>query len=190
MPRGKKKSAQPEPTIINDQVLPKVIAPKPIVDPDEDFAGAVERAISPRERHRPTTDHLKNAVKESGVKGQVLVPEFLAKVGDRIVLERWATVLKGSPWLSTCVYIVLTIDHETGLVGLYDTSCHMHACTNFITGPTSGAVKILLAPGVKDPFTVPRGAHEKTLPAKDAVTHLERPKKRRGRPKGSKNRPK
>lgn len=188
MPRGKRKAVKPE--VVVEQVQVPVVTLKPIVDIDEDFKEAVERAISPRERLRPSIDHLKNAMKESKIIGQVLPPEFLAKVGDRIVLERWATLLKGSPWLSTGVYIVLSIDVETGHVGLYDPACHNHACTNFITGPASGAVKIALAPGVKDPFTVPRGAPEKTLLAKDTVTTVGAVKKHRGRPKGSKNRPK
>lgn len=189
MPRGKKKLAVTE-VIIESVKVPVTVPKQVIVDPDEDFATAVERAISPRERLRPPIDHLKNAVKESKTKGQVLVPEFLAKVGDRIVLERWATLLKGAPWLSTGVFIVRQIDYETGFVWLYDALCHNHSCTNFITGPASGAVKIMLAPGVKDPFTVPRRAPEKTLPAKDAVTNPDVSKKRRGRPRGSKNRPK
>lgn len=180
MPRGKKKTVNAE--VVVEPIKTPVTIPKQVtVDPDEDFASAVERAITPRERLRPPIDHLKNAVRDG---------RFLAKVGDRIVLERWATLLKGSPWLSTGVFLVRQIDSETGFVWLYDAACHNHSCTNFITGPASGAVKIMLAPGVKDPFTVPRGAPEKTLQAKDAVTNTDASKKRRGRPRGSKNRSK
>lgn len=182
MPRGKKRVVQAD--IVGLPVAPS--SPKPTIDVDEDFAGAVERAISPRERLRPSIDHLKNAMKQTKA-GQVIPPVFLAKVGDRIVLERWATLLKGTPWLSTGVYIVLTIDQENGWVGLYDNISHTHACTNFITGPASGAVKIMLAPGVRDPFTVPKGVTERALPVKDAVTIGDSTKKHRGRPCGSKD---
>ena len=124
--------------------------------------------------------------------------QFLAARGEKIIVERRATVLEGSPWLDTKVYEVVSIDGATGNVTLHDVEAEHNTLINYIVGPDRG---------YKFKFVPKKGntslAKKRGRPRKNKeVGAEEAPKpvqlgedgqpivRRRGRPKGSKNRDK
>lgn len=156
---------------------------------DEDMSQA---SMTPEQRklrrlaRRPSIDHLDPGIRrvlgpkdpETGLCSEILVPMF--DVGERIVVERflsWAT----DEWLDTRIYRVCSIDDETGVVKCIDEEANHHACVGFKhPGQT-----FKLCPAKGDPFAVPKvknAGRERSDP--------NEPAKKRGRPKGSKNRPK
>ncbi|NCA17944.1 MAG: hypothetical protein EBS90_13035, partial [Betaproteobacteria bacterium] len=70
-----------------------------------------EESAAPREATRPDISRLHDAVADG-------VPLF--GPGDRIIIERRAVVLKGTPYLDTRTYRVRSVDPETGLMRLWD----------------------------------------------------------------------
>lgn len=128
---------------------------------------------------RPNIDHLKDAVHvmEDGS----CLPLF--DVGDRIVVDRRTKLLDGLPWLETIVGKVRSIDDDSGLVTIWDEESDQRnpACryTNF----KDNLHIFKLAPVKGNPFDPPP-PEKKAAPPKDPN------RKGRGRPKGSKNRPK
>lgn len=146
-------------------------------------------AMSARERHRletrPNIDHLPDAV----VKDEHGNMVFLARPGDKIVIERYATVLEGRPWLDTKTYTVYTIDGANGNLMLIDEELQRQAMSNYITGTQYGYRFKLPTAKMPNLGARRRGRPRKNLlappppPADDAA-----PVKRgRGRPKGAKN---
>jgi hypothetical protein len=133
---------------------------------------------------KPDISHLAAATvtDESGL----VLPLF--DVNDRIVIERHASMLDGRPWLDTQTYVVQSIDDETGDLRLWNPDLSQFALGNFRTGPARGD-DYRLADG-SGPVV---GKRKRGRPRKRPV-HLvaqQGEKKRgRGRPKGSKNRPK
>lgn len=129
---------------------------------------------------RPTIDHLPSGIAVDPDNGAV-IPLF--DVGDRIVVDRRTTLLRGLPWLETIVGKVRTIDDDSGLVTIWDEDgdARNPPCryTNF-----RDALHIFkLAPAKGNPFEPPPPPKPEKL--------LRAPgEKGRGRPKGSKNRPK
>lgn len=157
---------------------------KPISD---DAAGEEKEAyesyvLSPEQREqrrlskKPRIDHLRDGT--ATLADGTVIPLF--DVGDRVVAERHSSFLSGGPWLDTRTYVVRSIDDDTGVVHCTDEETQHHACIGFKHPHT----RIKLAPRRGDPFRVPRA--EKTERAQDAAGE----KKKRGRPRGSKNRPK
>lgn len=161
----------------------------PTSDEDEEMAGA---GLTPEQRNarrlarKPSIDHLPPGV--ASVPGALDPATGLMKaelfalfdVGDRIVVERyisWAL----DQWLDTKVYRVTSIDDETGHVRCIDEEYNHHATVGFKhPGQT-----FKLAPKKGNPFTAPK--------VKNAGAERSDPSgqpKKRGRPKGSKNRPK
>lgn len=129
---------------------------------------------------RPNIDHLASGVHVDPGDGSV-VPLF--DVGDRIVVDRRTTLLRGTPWLETIVGKVRSIDDDTGLVTVWDEDSDPRnpPCryTNF-----KDALHIFkLAPARGNPFEPPP-------PPKQPKPQRLPGQKGRGRPKGSKNRPK
>ena len=145
-----------------------------------------EAAHRAREARRPNIDWLEDAVIVSDG-----LPVRLFEVGDRLVIERRAgDVLRGAPWLDTQTYQVLSIDDETGLLHLWNKELCQHGWGNYITGPSRGDV-YKLAPNTKSAFSKKKRGRPKKHPEKPAAAPLpDGEKKRRGRPKGSKNRSK
>jgi hypothetical protein len=143
---------------------------------------------------RPDTDHLKPGTVSTG-EGEVL-PLF--NVGDRIVVERCCSFLSGNPWLDTYIYKVISIDDETGAIHCLDEDTEHHSTVSF----KSKFQRVFLCPKTGNPFT----ETAKKLAAKEearvvakkeglagpdgALQVLREGKKGRGRPKGTKNRPK
>lgn len=148
---------------------------------------SVEQRKQWRLARKPRIDHLEDGIAwvmsepdpETGLMQKVPVPLF--NVGDRIVVERY---LSWAPteWLDTRVYLVRDIDDETGFVRCIDVEANHHATVGFKhPGQT-----FKLCPPKGDPFSAPgRGKI-----VKNAGNEMGLQPKKRGRPKGSKSRPK
>jgi len=113
----------------------------------------------------------------------------LFTTGDKIVIERYATVLTGAPYLDTRTYKVIGVNEANGAVRLFDEELNQFASTNYVEGMRHGYVfKFAMGNAVatKKKRGRPRKAPiEAVTPDKPAGE-----KRGRGRPKGSKNRPK
>lgn len=141
---------------------------------------------------RPMIDHLPDAV----TKDEHGLPLLLAKPGEKIIVERYATVLKGKPWLDTKTYVIESIDVVSGRLGLWDDDLQRSAGTNFIEG-----LKVGYRFKLPTHKNMQIGKRKRGRPKKnptDAPTNVKpvvlgpdgNPMpKRRGRPAGSKNRP-
>ena len=151
---------------------------------------AKERA---RLASKPVLDHLEDAVEVD----ELGIPTFTVAPGDKVVVERYATILRGSPWLDTKVYTVESIDGVTGTLRLWDDDDKCHAMTNYITGFAAGfKFKVPPAKGGVPTSQRRRGRPRKILPPgqeKPSTPILgedgQPVKKKRGRPPGVKNRP-
>lgn len=143
---------------------------------------AISKPITP-----PAIDHLPDAI----VKDSLGRPILLAHPGDKIVIERYATVLAHKPWLDTKTYTVESIEESTGIVHLYDEELYRNSSTNYIDGSKQGyRFKLATAKGASI------GQRKRGRPRKNPETITPTPTptdaspKKRGRPKGAKNRPK
>jgi len=151
-------------------------------------AEAKEKA---RTAAKPLIDHLKDAVD----KDQFGNPILLAKVGDKIIIERIATVLSHKPWLDTKTYVITNVDGVTGDLVLMDTDLGQQAGSNYIVGLKQGyRFKLPNSKGMSigkrkrgRPKKNPTDAPELTKPVQLDVNG-QPIKKKRGRPPGSKNR--
>jgi hypothetical protein len=163
--------------------------PEPSVDMDSpsDTISAAQHAalFGPRKAvSKPDISRLPDALDEDG--------KPLFKPGDKIVIERYAGILIGNPYLDTRTYKVLAIDMERGNIKLYDEFFQQYAGDNWMSGPKHGQVYKFAMGNIvnkkkrgrprKNPIEAPKpvelGADGKPV------------KKKRGRPPGSKNRPK
>ena len=95
---------------------------------------ANEAKEAARLANKPILDHLEDAV-EFDEDGR---PTFTIAPGDKVIIERFATILRGSPWLDTKVYTVETIDGVTGVLKLWDDDGRCFAMTNYIEGLKHG----------------------------------------------------
>jgi len=129
---------------------------------------------------RPPIDHLKSGIMVDPSSGATL-PLF--DVGDRIVVDCRTGLLKGSPWLETLVGKVRSIDDDSGLVTLFDEDSDPRCPTIRYASFKRPLFTFCLAPDRGDPFEPP------PPPKKEKPQRLPG-QKGRGRPKGSKNRPK
>lgn len=163
-----------------------------IIDNGEvDEVTRASRAESAKSASKPIIDHLPDAVEKNDM-GEL---ELLAKPGDKIVIERFATVLSHRPWLDTKTYTIETIDAATGHLGLWDDDLHRSATSNFIQGIKAGYRFKL--PGGRNmqigkrrrgrPPKNPTGAPTNSKPVQFDANGVPIPP-RRGRPPGSKNR--
>lgn len=179
----RKKTAEPLP----------IEAPAPVVvvtaaEPDLDTHSEritkemTERLFAPSKTvNRPDISRLPDAFADG-------LPLF--RCGDKIVIERYAGFLPGSPYLDTKTYRVMSIDGVTGRLDLYDDSFLQFAIDNWKTGMRNGQV-YKLAAGNTVTTKRKRGRPRKNpVEAVAAAPKGEPEKKKRGRPKGSKNRPK
>lgn len=162
----------------------KPIFPKVTVS-DDDESEAVEEyasaSLTPEQREqrrlskKPKIDHLPDGV--ALLDDGTILPLF--DVGDTIIAERHISFAPGNPWLDTRLYTVKSIDDEKGIVHCTDVELVHYACIGFKHPHT----RIKLAPKKGNPFKAPKVEKPKVdLPPGE--------KKKRGRPKGSKNRPK
>lgn len=147
-------------------------------DEDEEYASA---SLTPEQREqrrlakKPKIDHLQDGT--ATLDDGTILPLF--DVGDTIVAERHISFTADHPWLDTRLYTVRSIDDEKGIIHCTDVELVHYACIGFKHPHT----RIKLAPKRGNPFKAP----------KVEKVQVELPpgeKKKRGRPKGSKNRPK
>jgi hypothetical protein len=149
------------------------------------------RAEATKVANKPMIDHLPDAVE----KDELGIPVLLAKPGDKLVIERYATILKGSPWLDTKTYTIESIDIASGRVDLWDDDLGRNAITNYVEGLKVGYRFKLPAGRVGigqrkrgRPRKNPTGVPEETKPV-ELDANGQPIKKKRGRPPGVKNRP-
>lgn len=141
-----------------------------------------ELSDAEREARKPDISRLPPAISPEGM------PAF--RIGERIVIERRASILNHKPYLDTRTYMVMGINTETGALSLYDESLRQMAQSNYITGANRGYVFKLAG---RHAISTKR---KRGRPRKNPI-EMETPvdpnapppeKKKRGRPKGSKNR--
>ena len=176
---------------MTDTILP----PQAEVQEYESISSILASEAKERARlaSKPVLDHLEDAVEVDDLG----IPTFTVAPGDKVVVERYATILRGSPWLDTKVYTVESIDGVTGTLRLWDDDDKCHAMTNYITGFAAGFK--FKVPPVKG--GVPTSQRRRGRPRKILPPGQEKPstpilgedgqpvKKKRGRPPGVKNRP-
>lgn len=153
-------------------------------------AEAKEKA---REAAKPIIDHLPDAIGKDEL-GNVT---FMGGTGDKVIIERVATVLSHKPWLDTKTYVINSVDTVTGELRLWDTDAARDTVSNFIDGVKRGyRFKLPTRRDMiigkrkrgrprKNPTDVPTAA-----PAPVLGPDGQPVKKKRGRPPGSKNRDK
>lgn len=173
---------------IEAQVL-AALTPQPVVSALSPEAREIAEALAPvAEVRKPDISKLHLAYED--VDGERLA---LFGAGDRIVIERHASMLQGKPWLDTQTYVVQSVDDETGVLRLWNPDLHQFAMGNFITGPERGD-DYRLAGDRRNPIGKrKRGRPRKNPIVPEAVIADGTPlpaKRGRGRPKGVKNRPK
>ena len=152
---------------------------------------ALEAKQRAKEASKPLIDHLPDAV----IKNEMGLPTLLAGTGEKLIIERYATVLSHRPWLDTKTYTITNVNLATGVVGLWDDDLHRSATTNFIEGVKCGyRFKLTTRKGMQI------GKRKRGRPRKNPTDapELMKPvelgpdgqpiKKRRGRPAGTKNR--
>lgn len=176
---------------MTDTILP----PQAEVQEYESISSILASEAKERARlaSKPVLDHLEDAVEVD----ELGIPTFTVAPGDKVVVERYATILRGSPWLDTKVYTVESIDGVTGTLRLWDDDDKCHAMTNYITGFAAGfKFKVPPAKGGVPTSQRRRGRPRKILPPgqeKPSTPILgedgQPVKKKRGRPPGVKNRP-
>lgn len=135
------------------------------------------------QRKRPDITHLSMAVDDTGV--------FIPGVGEKVVVEKVSSPIKGiSHWLDTSVYVIKEFDDETGNLKMWNEEFGGFLKINYIDALAAG-YSFRLPPG-RGPF-IKRKSRGR-VPTKKVVVQErssdQTGQKRRGRPKGSKNRSK
>lgn len=143
---------------------------------------------------RPNIDDLVDAVVKDDLGRQIL----LARPGEKLIVERFATVLPSRPWLDTKTYTVHSVDEATGRVHLWDDELQRMALTDYIGGtkvgyrfklPTKGRPVIASKRKRGRPKKVVTNLPATPQSTQPATSADGTPVKRgRGRPKGAKNR--
>lgn len=154
----------------------------------EQIFNATSVTAAEREARKPDISRLPDAIGADG--------EPLFRVGEKIIIERRATVLEGNPYLDTRTYMVVGINTENGNLDLFDESLCQSAMSNWKSGLRRGFV-FKLARGNQVATKKKRGRPRKN-PIVDETEVKAAPvgadgqpvKKKRGRPPGSKNRDK
>lgn len=140
----------------------------------------VEKLAGQSRGNKPDISGLPDALREG---------RPLFRVGDRIVIEQYCTVLDTNPYLHTRTYKVEAINPTTGDLKLWDESVNHWAMDNYVTGPKYGQVYKFAAGATVGKRKRGRPRKNPIAPVVPKETADAAPKKR-GRPKGSKNRPK
>jgi len=162
-----------------------------IANDEVDEITRAAREESSKGANKPMIDHLPDAVTTD----EMGMPVLLAGPGEKIVIERVASVLSHRPWLDTRTYTITSIDAASGWIGLWDDVYHRDAGSNYIEGMKVGyRFKLAAAKGPSigerkrgRPKKNPTGAPVPEKPV-ELGPDGKPVQKRRGRPKGSKNR--
>lgn len=148
---------------------------------EDDFNATIASQLGPRKPvQKPNISRLPDAMGEDGT------PLFRA--GDKIVIERYSSMLQGNPYLDTRTFRVKSVDMETGLVRLYDEYLVQNAYDNWKFGLSAGQVYKFAG---KTPINTKKKRGRPKKEQAEGATEAAPPgeKRGRGRPKGSKNRP-
>ena len=169
--------------VLDHDVISLIASGDEAIDPEEANVSDDERRQRWLQR-RPNIDHLKPGTVTTVLDGvSTTLPLF--DVGERIVIDVSTTFLNGNPWLQTIVGKVRSIDDDTGVVTVWDED-------------TDGRNPMVRYVSMKDQLTIFKLAPQRgnVFDATHVVRVPKAPlmpgevKKGRGRPVGSKNRPK
>jgi len=150
---------------------------------DESVEDTIDSMLADRRSQPVYIDDLPDAIgtDEQGVPMLILGKDSL------IVIERWYK----NRWLGTRLYKVLIVNPITGDIRMHDEEYKQSAQTNYLTAPKSGWRFKQPVPGLnlykrsKPSYEAPKVVASKVQPVDDDGNPVE---KKRGRPKGSKNR--
>lgn len=148
--------------------------------PDEEAVLSDTARQARWQSRRPDIAHLKDGV--ATLDDGTVLPLF--NVGDRIVADIRTNLLAGLPWLETVVGKVADIDDDTGVVVVLDEDTDQRAPSRRYVSFKDGMHDLRLAPARGNPFDA-----AKIKAMKPALKPGE-VRRGRGRPPGSKNRPK
>lgn len=161
-------------------------------DEDTDDAFTPDEVLEARRyATKPNISWLKPAV-ETTPEGA----KFLPVKGGYLVMERVNCLLEDKPWLDTKVYRLLTDPLPDGNVRLLDCSEQHNALLNWKTAVQYGFDLRIPPPGRNPELLFESGGKrrrkkkfvEAAVKAdEDKAAQLDQPKRKRGRPKGSKN---
>jgi len=156
---------------------------------DEKLQDEIKQVLSPPHKDKPTITQLDDAV--TTIDGR---PTFNVPVGQKVVIERTTDLGDGNRvWLDTETYRVEAVDQLTGELKLINVAVRAAARSNFITGLERGySFKV---PGSEGNVGKRRRGRPKKVRGLSEFEPRTTPKpagekKKRGRPKGSKNRDK
>jgi len=144
--------------------------------------------------NKPLIDHLPDAVERD----EMGFLSLLVGPGEKLIIERVASILTGKPWLDTKTYTIKSVDLASGYVTLWDDDLHRDASTNYIEGLQAGyRFKLVTNKGMQigkkkrgRPKKNPTGVPDMNLKPIQLDANGMPDKKKRGRPPGIKNRDK
>jgi len=144
--------------------------------------------------NKPLIDHLPDAVERD----EMGFLSLLVGPGEKLIIERVASILTGKPWLDTKTYTIKSVDLASGYVTLWDDDLHRDASTNYIEGLQVGyRFKLVTNKGMQigkkkrgRPKKNPTGVPDMNLKPIQLDANGMPVKKKRGRPPGIKNRDK
>jgi len=154
-----------------------------VVDPEDASVSDDERRQRWLARRQPI-DHLKPGVITTVLDG-VTTTLPLFDIGDRIVADVSTTLLRGNPWIYTLVGKVRSIDDDTGLVTLWDEDTDRRNPMTRYVSMRDPLIILKIAPTRGNPFDTTHVVKPRPVDLKPGEV-----KRGRGRPAGSKNRPK
>jgi hypothetical protein len=171
---------------------------------DEEPGADLKRSLSEEEEALLPDDILRARAEArkpdiSALRSAVVEGNFILKKGDYVVIERRRAHFVNQAWLDTRVYRILEEPAVNGDLKLWDPIRMQHARSNWKVGSTLG-FDFRLPPSGRNPETClesggARRKRKKLLTDKPKlvptqVMSLDAPEqRRRGRPKGTKNRP-
>ena len=151
-----------------------------------DFNSRLRAVPKDKSSSKPDISSLADAIGPDGT------PIFCK--GDKIVIERYASILPGAPYMDTRTYVVNSIDMETGKVMLWDDSLMQHGTDNWKVGLKNGQVYkfagLLNLSSKKKRGRPRKNPTAPPAPPPPTDANGQPIKKKRGRPAGVKNRPK
>lgn len=142
--------------------------------------------------NKPLIDHLPDAVERD----EMGFLSLLVGPGEKLIIERVASILTLKPWLDTKTYTIKSVDLASGNVTLWDDDLHRDASTNYIEGLQAGyRFKLVSHKGMQigkkkrgRPKKNPTGVPDMNLKPLELDANGMPVKKKRGRPPGIKNR--
>lgn len=156
--------------------------------PDDDVQKQINEMVNApaRAAQKPNIDYLEDAVVETDEHGVV----FLPQVNDGLVIQY------PQNWRDTTYYVIRKIDYETGSVSLWNPKMGQWGLTNFINAKKHGLILKMPPEGASGlRMALALGQRKRGRPRKNPLQQalaqpVEKSGRGRGRPKGTKNRPK